>query len=397
MFSTSAPLSGRAHPAQRMTVPPAMKRADAVTCSSGLSAPPGFVLPDHALELALEEAQLGYCVLDVRTRRTIRNLRHDQVFGYPVMLPEPTCDVFLNHVDHPGERSAMAAAFSTTEGNAHRVFECRITRADGRPAWISGRVRVVCGDDGAPSWLIGVVEDATARNQRETTLLDATREKEQLLATVAHELRQPLGPVVAALEVLRRHINPAADERALGVIDRQANVMKRLIDDLLDASRLTNRKMELRKQRIDARRVVMDAAESIRPLMDQQRHRFGVNLPSDPAWLSADVDRMQQVLSNLLRNAALYTEVGGDTSITLAVLSATLTITVKDSGKGIAAEMLPHIFTTFGPAVEGNHGGLGIGLNLARGLVALHGGTLTAHSAGVNQGSEFVVTLHRDD
>jgi len=397
MSSISSPLSARADPAQRMTVPPSMKLADAVTRSSRPSAPSGFVLPDHALELALEEAQLGYCVLDVRTRRTIRNLRHDQVFGYPAMLPESTCDVFLNHVDHPGERSAMAAAFSTTAGNAPRVFECRITRADGQPAWISGRVRVVCDDEGAPSWLIGVVEDATARKQHETALVDATREKEQFLATIAHELRQPLGPVVAALEVLRRHINPDTDERALGVIGRQANVMKRLIDDLLDASRLTNRKMALQKQRIDARRVVTDAAESIQPLMAQRRHRFAANLPSDNAWLSADADRMQQVLSNLLRNAALYTEAGGDISITLAVLSATLTISVKDSGKGVAAEMLPHMFTTFGPAVAGNNGGLGIGLHLARGLVELHGGTLTAHSAGVNQGSEFVVTLHRDD
>jgi PAS domain S-box-containing protein len=356
---------------------------------------PGSPSPVSTFELALEAAELGFWDLDVSTRRVTRNLRHDQIFGYPELLPEWTYDRFLSHV-HADDQTAIDAFVGTLDAHTHRVFECRITRADGAAAWIAGRARAVPGVNGAPARLVGIVSDITERKQRETAFMHADLMKQQFLATIAHELRQPLSPLVAAVGVLNLHIGPEANQRAIDVIGRQVRAIKRLVDDLLDSSRLLNQKMELKKQRMDARRSIAEAAENVESLMNQRTHRFTVSLPDAAVWLIADPDRMQQVLSNLLRNAALYTDYGGDVSLALAVGPGTVTISVRDNGKGISAEMLPHVFTTFGPAVGGNYGGLGIGLNLARGLVELHGGSLIVSSAGVNHGAEFVVTLPRD-
>jgi CheY-like chemotaxis protein len=180
------------------------------------------------------------------------------------------------------------------------------------------------------------------------------------------------------------------------VIDRQVHVLGRLIDDLLDASRITSGKVRVKTEAVEFANVVSRAVETARPLIDARKHRLMLSLPSEPVWLRADPTRIAQVLNNLLNNAAKFTEEGGDIALTAKREGNELVLSVRDTGVGIPPETLPHIFDLFTQAdrsLDRSQGGLGIGLTLARSIVGMHGGTVQAFSAGPNQGSEFVVRL----
>ena len=226
-------------------------------------------------------------------------------------------------------------------------------------------------------------------------LRDAARRKDEFLATLGHELRNPLAPIRNAVEVmnLKGGDDPVL-QSARDMIDRQARHMVRLIDDLLDASRITTGKVELRRERVELAVVVEQALETSRPHLGG--HEFTVTLPQQPVWLGADPVRLAQVLGNLLHNACKYTPPGGQIRLTAELDGERVLISVRDSGIGIAAEHLPQLFEMFSqatPALERAQGGLGIGLALARALVEMHGGTIAARSDGPGRGSEFIVTL----
>jgi PAS domain S-box-containing protein len=228
-------------------------------------------------------------------------------------------------------------------------------------------------------------------------LKEADRRKDEFLATLAHELRNPLAPVRNAVEVLR-HRGPDEPELrwSRDVIDRQVAHMARLIDDLLDVSRITRNKLELRKERVELAEVVREALETSQPLIEECGHHLAVSLPPEPIYLHADLLRLSQVLTNLITNAAKYTDRGGRIWLTAEQQGNEVVVRVKDTGVGIPAEKLPGLFQMFfqvDRALERAQGGLGIGLSLVRRLVELHGGSVTAHSAGRGKGSEFIVSL----
>ncbi len=231
----------------------------------------------------------------------------------------------------------------------------------------------------------------------EEALREADRRKDEFLAVLAHELRNPLAPIRYAVAMARKAGRPETERlRAQAIIERQVEHMGRLLDDLLDVSRITRGTLMLRRSTVDLAAVVAAAQESARPLVEARSHTLVVHLPAKPLRLVADPMRLAQVLANLLVNAAKYTDPGGRIELEARRRGGELIIAVRDNGMGISAEMMPRVFTLFAqasPALERSEGGLGIGLALVRGLLELHGGSVSAHSGGVGQGSEFLVRL----
>jgi PAS domain S-box-containing protein len=240
-------------------------------------------------------------------------------------------------------------------------------------------------------------QEARRAENAERLLREADRLKDEFLATLAHELRNPLAPLSNALELLRRADGDAAlRRRARDMMVRQVGQLVRLVDDLLDISRVTSGRLELRKQRTNLAEVLKTAIETSRPIIEASGHQFSVTLPPQPVQLLADPIRLAQVFSNLLNNAAKYTDTAGHIWLTAARQNGEAVVSVRDTGIGISAEHLPSIFKMFSqahPALERSQGGLGIGLALVQGLVQLHGGTVEAQSEGVGKGSEFTVRL----
>jgi CheY-like chemotaxis protein len=231
-------------------------------------------------------------------------------------------------------------------------------------------------------------------------LRETDNRKDEFLATLAHELRNPLAPIRNALEIMRvdGHHGSAVEQAARLMIERQLEQMVRLIDDLLDVSRITRGRLELRKERVELADVVRSAVDTARPLIDSARHELTVELQPDPIYLDADPIRLAQVLSNLLNNAARYTEAGGHIWVAARQQGDDVEITVRDTGVGIPADALPWIFDMFAQvdeSLERSQSGLGIGLTLVKRLVEMHGGTVEARSEGSGQGAVFTVRLPR--
>ncbi|HYC47461.1 MAG TPA: ATP-binding protein [Burkholderiales bacterium] len=236
-----------------------------------------------------------------------------------------------------------------------------------------------------------------ALRQSRLALEEADRRKDEFLATLAHELRNPLAPICNSLEVMKRAGDDATlSERCRSTIERQVAQLVRLVDDLLDVSRITSNRLELRKERVELARVIEGAVETSRPLIDAMGHELTVRLPLRPIHVDADVTRLAQVFANLLNNAAKYTERGGRISVTAACEGNALVVRVADTGFGISEDVLPRIFDMFTQAddtMRRSQGGLGVGLTLAKRLVEMHGGEISARSEGPGKGSEFIVRL----
>ena len=228
-------------------------------------------------------------------------------------------------------------------------------------------------------------------------LLEEARRKDEFLATLAHELRNPLAPIRNGLHILRiANGHAEAEEKARAMIERQVQQMVRLIDDLLDLSRISRGKVELRRERVDLATVVNSAVETSRPLIEESDHQLDLRLPAEPVFVDADLTRLAQVVANLLNNAAKYTEKGGRIELTAGRDGAWATLSVRDNGVGIPAPMLPRVFEMFTQvdrSLDRSQGGLGIGLSIVKRLAEMHGGTVEARSEGHGQGSEFVVRL----
>ncbi len=229
------------------------------------------------------------------------------------------------------------------------------------------------------------------------TLKEADRHKDEFLAVLAHELRNPLAPIRNAVEIMRRSaIEDAQLTWSRDVIERQVKHLSRLVDDLLDVSRITRGNINLMREPVTVGAIVARALETVQPLVTEQRHDLVIELPDEEVTVEGDLTRLTQVLGNLLNNAAKYTDPGGRIVLSARRKGAQLELRVRDTGIGIPPELLPRLFNLF-TQVDGtthrSHGGLGIGLALVRQLVSMHGGTVTAHSSGTGRGSEFLVTL----
>jgi two-component system CheB/CheR fusion protein len=248
------------------------------------------------------------------------------------------------------------------------------------------------------SWLVFETNrDITKRKQMEQSLLQADRQKDEFLAMLAHELRNPLAPLRNALSILHRsNPNQLPIEKLLTMMDRQVLKLARIVDDLLDAARITRGQIELRKERVDLAVLINHAIEPIKPQLKALTQKLSVALPKTPVLIEADPIRVEQVIENLLSNAVKYTPPGGRIGIALETIDDKALVRVDDNGKGIGPDVLPKVFDLFIQADHGldrQPGGLGIGLTLVRRLVELHGGSVEASSAGPGLGSQFIVKL----
>jgi PAS domain S-box-containing protein len=275
-------------------------------------------------------------------------------------------------------------------------MEKRYIRKDRSLVWINLTVSLARTPQGRPDYFISVVQDITEKKQAEEALKEADRRKDEFLATLAHELLNPLAPIRNALQILRLSPDREAQEQARSMMQRHLEQMVRLVEDLLDVSRITAGKLEIRKRPVCLSEVVRRAVETSHPLIDHMGHGLTVTLPEEPITVDADLARLAQVLSNLLNNSAKYTERGGHIWLTAERQGSDVQVSVKDNGIGIPADQLPRLFQMFSQAersLDKAQGGLGIGLTLVKRLVEMHGGRVEASSEGSGNGSEFVVRL----
>ncbi len=285
---------------------------------------------------------------------------------------------------------------SLASGDMFEV-EHRVRKHTGEYRWHLARALPLYQPDSQIAMWVGTNTDIHDQKQAEETLREEHHRKDQFLALLAHELRNPLAPLSNALQVFPSVQNdPASSEALLGIMKRQLRQMTRLIDDLLDLARITTGRMRLRREPIAVESVVVAAVEAVQPLISEREHQFTVNLPQEELWVDADSARLAQILINLLHNAAKYTDSHGQLSLTVERSQNDVLFRVRDNGPGISKEMLTKIFDLFTQVeltLDRAHGGLGIGLTLVRTLVELHGGSVTASSPGPGKGSEFVVEL----
>jgi two-component system CheB/CheR fusion protein len=302
---------------------------------------------------------------------------------------------------HPEDREPARVAWleSLRTGGLYEV-RARLWHTDsGQFRHIIGRATPLRDGSGAIREWVGACTDIHEETEQARALVEADRRKDEFLATLAHELRNPLAPIRNGLYILKLTVKP--DGTVAGVyqmLERQLNHLVRLVDDLMEVSRITRGRVELRKERTDARTIVENALETSRPLIESAGHRVEIDLPAEPLPLEADAMRLAQAVTNLLNNAAKYTNPGGHIRVGARRDGAGIVISVRDDGLGIAPELLPKVFDLFAQAPGHRHsqGGLGIGLTLVRSMVELHGGTVEARSAGPQKGAEFIIRLPRE-
>ena len=357
----------------------------------------GIRIYRERLALALQAGQMGVFDLDIVNDSLWWSPQTYVVFGLTPETFTPTREAVADLV-HPDDRKGFVRGrLQAIADRRPFVHEFRTIRPDGRIAWISHRGQAEYDDAGRAVRSFGVSLDVTERKLAEQALQEADRKKDRFIATLAHELRNPLAPIRNAVQLLRKggHDDPQV-VWVRDVIDRQVTQMARLLEDLLDVSRLTRGEFALRRQRLSLAAVIEQALEIAQPLIDEHGHVLALELPAAALHVDGDLTRLAQVFSNLLINAAKYTPGGGRIGLSMAAVGDEVEVRVSDNGIGISAEQMPRLFEMFrqGDAIaERASSGMGIGLSLARGLVDMHGGTIRATSAGVGRGSEFVVRL----
>jgi PAS domain S-box-containing protein len=345
---------------------------------------------------ALSSVNDAIVALDTDDRITFFNAAAERMYGVlsAGALGRKQTEIYDCIWETPDDEPASIAAL-VRDGfwrgeNVHRTRE-------GREIRVESSVAVLRDDAGEPTGQLAVIRDVTVRHEAEQALRQADRKKDDFIATLAHELRNPLAPIRNAVSLLRMKegLDPHL-EYCRSLIDRQVERMAHLLDDMLDVSRITRGKITLRQEALYLAEVIDQAIELARPLIDSAGHELVVELPNVPVMLYGDPVRFAQIFSNLLTNAAKYTETRGRIELTAVIESDGVRVAVRDNGIGIAADYLPNVFDMFGQvkaAIDRSQGGLGIGLSLVKGLVEMHGGRISATSEGLGKGSEFAVWL----
>ena len=302
------------------------------------------------------------------------------------------------------ERGRVSAAIQQAIGKKS-IFELehRVRRVDGSIGWTLSRAVPIVDENGEITEWFGAASDVTARKEAEETLRrsaaelkEADRRKDEFLAMLAHELRNPLAPISYAVQALRMSTDTGPSQKAAqDIIDRQVQQLVRLVDDLLDVSRITRGKVELKLGMVELSQVIEQSLETVKPFIEQRGHALGIDVPHD-VWLVADATRLAQVFANILHNAAKYTQPPGTIQISARRDADGVKVSVKDNGIGIPPEQLRNIFGMFSQvdgSLERAQGGLGIGLTIAKTLVEMHGGQIRALSDGPGTGTLFEITL----
>jgi PAS domain S-box-containing protein len=351
---------------------------------------------EERLRLIYELAPVGIaeCNLDGRFLNVNQTLC--ALTGYS---REELLDRTFADITHPDDQAEDLDRFHARREQASDFswLEKRYVRKDGSHVWVATRGYFVRDAAGTPRYAIGVALDIRERKLAEQALREADRRKDEFLAMLAHELRNPLAPMRNALEAFRLLLPPDPQLAQLrDIIDRQVGQLTRMVDDLLDVTRITMGKVRLRREPMNLVAAVERALETVEPLVTVRRHRLDFARPVRPVWVEGDEVRLTQVVANLLGNAAKYTPEGGIISVRLGADATEATVEVADNGIGIAAEMLERVFDLFEQderALDRAEGGLGIGLTLVKKLVELHDGRVAAASAGRGRGARFTVTL----
>ncbi len=342
----------------------------------------------------------GVLLTDCEGRLSLMNPAAETLTGWGINDARGKLWSDVLTLQHEEQQQAVASPIDRVlrEGRVvHSKIPMVLVSRNGKTFPIAYSAAPVKAIDGQISGVVLVFRDESERRRNELALENADRRKNEFLAVLGHELRNPLAPICAGLELLKESMaRPQELEEVRSMMQRQADHMVRLIDDLLDVSRITRGRLELRKAEVDLADIVRDAIASTRPLLDGARHRLAVRMPERPVMLNADEHRLTQVLTNLLNNAAKYTPHEGRIEIAIEQIGTEVTLTVADSGIGISADKLDRVFDLFtqiDERKEYGHTGLGIGLALVKRLVELHGGNVTIQSAGQNRGTTVTVGL----
>ena len=340
---------------------------------------------------------IGVWELEEATGLVVWSEEVAKLLGVPLDRLEAVPPQVWRDALHPDDLGRIEAGLSAAwqTGQFHEMY--RVVHPDGRIVWLEADAQLVAESTGTGRRLAGTVRDVTERRAAEEALRNADRMKDEFLATLAHELRNPLAPLRTGLEVLRRgQPGTPGVEQARAMMERQLGHMVRLVDDLLDISRISRGHIELRREPVDVRTLITHAVEGSRQLVESKRHSLELGLAADALWVEGDLTRLAQIVGNLVNNAAKYTAPGGRIRIGARGRGERVEIYVADNGSGIDAAAQPRVFDLF-MQVEGtrrhSQGGLGVGLALVRRLAELHGGSVTVQSAGIGHGSTFTLSL----
>jgi PAS domain S-box-containing protein len=368
---------------------------------------------EERLRLALEAASAGTWDHDFSTGIVTRDATTHAILGLPPASGEGEAEFFTALVPEDRERLIAQRNRAIAERTEYSG-EFRVVRPDGRLVWVMNKGKPFYNSSGELTRLVGICMDITERKRIEEELQRSVaelktvdRQKDDFIAVLSHEMRNPLAPVLNAVQILR--VKGPTDPEMVwcrDIIDRQVGQMARLLDDLLDISRITRDKLELRRHPIELAPVINMAVETSRPLIEAGGHELEIKLPSDSIVIDADGTRIAQVISNLLNNAAKYTDSSAKIALNVELHvpadgepsagGGEVLIRVTDTGIGISADKLPHIFDPFmqvDQTSDKTHGGLGIGLALAKRLIEMHGGAISVTSEGLGKGSRFTVAL----
>jgi PAS domain S-box-containing protein len=348
------------------------------------------------LNLSEQTANIGTWDWDIATGAVTwsESLLHS--FGLTSNGP-PSFDALIALI-YPDDRERVQRRIAEAlEKDDEFYEEFRVLRCNSDLRWVAARGRVVRGFRRKPQRLVGISLDITERRQAEDELRQADQRKDEFLAMLAHELRNPLAAISNAIRLNQTPDLPPEERQWIEqMLRRQTDQLGHLIDDLLDVARITTSKISLHKEALSLPDLAHRTLDTLRPQLLRSRHDLILDFPAEPVWVDADPSRLEQVLVNLITNAIKYTKDQGQIWLRISREGNEAVIAVRDTGIGIAAEMLPRIFDLFAQAEQGldrSRGGLGIGLTLVRRIVELHGGTVTVASPGVGMGSEFTVRL----
>jgi len=352
---------------------------------------------EERYRLAIEAARLGTWDWDLITQKIVSNSRYAAIFGYPpeeTLMDHRTVSERVHPEDLPRIEAAVAEA---KKRHARYVLDHRVIRPDGTIRWVSAIGDFHYDAHGTPVRMIGVLMDITDRKHAEEALREADRQKNEFIAMLGHELRNPLAPIRNAIHVMRKLATPDPKLKwARDVVDRQVDHLVRLVNDLLDVSRIVQGKLTLKVGLVDLVTAISQAVETSQPLIESRHHTLSVTVPKDPVYLEGDHVRLVQVVSNLLDNAAKYTPEGGYIWLTAVVKHGEAVISVRDTGEGISSALLPHLFDAFTQAtrtLDRTQGGLGLGLMIVHKIIEMHGGHVEVRSEGLGKGSEFIIRL----
>jgi len=350
---------------------------------------------EQQLRIALEAGRMGTWQWDIPTSRVTWSPGLEALHGLEPGTFPGTFEAFREDIVEEDRAHVESSIARTLEGEDHHL-EYRIAPKGGGIRWVEGRGKLLRDAAGRPQRMVGICADITARKEAEAALRESDRRKDEFIATLSHELRNPLAPLRNALFLWRGRPELAMDERVREMMVRQVEHLARLVDDLLEISRVSRGVLELRRERIPVNAVVRNAVETSTPLVEEGHHQLVLALPDEDLWVQGDHVRLAQVISNLLNNAARYTPPGGRIEVRAWAAGGEAAISVRDNGEGIDPEALPRMFEMFtrgDRARTRTQGGLGIGLALARRLASLHGGTLEGRSDGAGHGTEMILRL----